>query len=576
MPSASRARSPFASVDPELLRSIARNEKSAERTFRRLYTKPFVAFVVQTEPKLTGPEALLCFEEILAAVHGGAIRTANALVRFARKSLHTQRSAARSSRQGLRPVKRAARRTPKARALRKPSAKASAKKATRKPIRAIRPAKKAAKRTVRPVPKKAVRKTTRGPGPAKRATRKVGNSAIRKVAARRTRPGAGSERRESFTVEFIPHSNIVDGFGGDDIRIRELATAVEKALDETSLPSESPLMPRRDEDVLFPVWFGTNRNVLLSKTKGVTFGSEQSSLTRGRADVWIPQSHERGAIKGKWLDKLQHFDLKHGDLQLREVLTLEPDTFYAQVRARIEASRAAGDGAQALVFIHGFNSSFEGAAIRAAQLGCDLEVTGATAFFSWPSMGKTKGYMADEATIEASVPDIVEFLTDFTRRSGADVVHLVAHSMGNRGLLRAMEQIASKADTQGVRFGQIFLAAPDVDRRLFEQLAVHYRSPRSVRTTLYSSRGDQAVHLSKILHKNPRAGYYTPFTIVDGIDTVAVPDFDLDLLGHTYFAQADALLYDMNGLMRHDQPAAKRMRIVTGTDNGKTYFILKR
>ena len=575
MPSVSRARSPFASVDPELLLSIARNEKSAERTFRRLYTKPFVAFVVLTEPKLTRPEALLCFEEILAAVHGGSIRTANALVRFARKSLRTQRSAARSSRRGLRQVKRAARRTPKARALRKPSAKASAKKATRKPTRAIRPAKKAAKRTVRPVPKMAVRKATGRPEPVKRTARKVGKSAIRKAATRRARPAAGSAPRETFTVEFIAHKNLIDGFGGSGIRIRELPTAVENDLEGTAHPSERPLMPRRDEDVLFPVWFGTNRNVISSK-HGASFGTEQSSLTRGRADVWIPQSHERGAIKGKWLDKLKHFDLKHGDLQLREVLTLEPDTFYAQVRARIEASRAAGDGAHALVFIHGFNNSFEDAAIRAAQLGCDLEVPGATAFFSWPSMGKTQGYMADEATIEASVPDIVEFLTDFTRRSGADVVHLVAHSMGNRGLLRAMEQIASKADTQGVQFGQIFLAAPDVDRRLFEQLAVHYRSPRSVRTTLYSSRRDLAVHLSKILHKNPRAGYYTPFTIVDGIDTVAVPDFDLDLLGHIYFAQADALLYDMNGLMRHDQPAAKRMRIVTGTDNGKTYFILKR
>ena len=36
-------------------------------------------------------------------------------------------------------------------------------------------------------------------------------------------------------------------------------------------------------------------------------------------------------------------------------------------------------------------------------MGFDLKVTGATAFFSWPSLGMTSAYTADEDTIQVSV-----------------------------------------------------------------------------------------------------------------------------------------------------------------------------
>ena len=73
---------------------------------------------------------------------------------------------------------------------------------------------------------------------------------------------------------------------------------------------------------------------------------------------------------------------------------------------------------------------------------------------------------ADEATIEASERAITEFLIDFTTNCGAEKVHVIAHSMGNRGLLRALQRIAASAETRTrIKFGQIFLAAPDVGPR---------------------------------------------------------------------------------------------------------------
>jgi esterase/lipase superfamily enzyme len=220
--------------------------------------------------------------------------------------------------------------------------------------------------------------------------------------------------------------------------------------------------------------------------------------------------------------------------------------------------------------------SFDDAAIRAAQLAYDLKVPGPTVFFSWPSRGSVAAYPVDEASIEASERAITDFLVDFTAHCGVEKVHVIAHSMGNRGLLRALQRIAAQAQTLGqVKFGQVFLAAPDVDRDLFLDLARLYPE-HAERTTLYASNGDLPVHLSAQLHDAPRCGYFTPYTVAPGVDTVAVPDFDIDLLGHAYFAQAEALLHDIHDLMRHNEAPAKRQRITPAMHEGTAFWRLRK
>jgi hypothetical protein len=60
------------------------------------------------------------------------------------------------------------------------------------------------------------------------------------------------------------------------------------------------------------------------------------------------------------------------------------------------------------------------------------------------------------------------------------------------------------------------------------------------------------------------------------VDTVVVPDFDIDLLGHSYFAQAEALLHDIYDLMRHGEPPGKRQRIVPAVYEGTAFWKLRR
>jgi esterase/lipase superfamily enzyme len=261
---------------------------------------------------------------------------------------------------------------------------------------------------------------------------------------------------------------------------------------------------------------------------------------------------------------------------VQHIEPLQRDAFLSEIQRATRDARENGEASHALFFLHGFNVTFEEAAIRAAQIGFDLKVPGATAFFSWPSRGSVTAYPADEASIEGSEQAITDFLVDFTQNCGAGKVHVIAHSMGNRGLLRALQRIAANAETRGkVKFDQVLLAAPDVDRDLFLNLARLYPE-HAERTTLYASDVDLPVHLSARLHEAPRAGYYAPYTVAPGVDTVAVPDFDIDLLGHSFFAQAEALLHDMYDLMRHGDPPAVRQRISPTVDEGSVFWRLRR
>ena len=61
-----------------------------------------------------------------------------------------------------------------------------------------------------------------------------------------------------------------------------------------------------------------------------------------------------------------------------------------------------------------------------------------------------------------------------------------------------------------------------------------------------------------------------------GVDTVAVPDFDIDLLGHSYFAQAEALLHDIHDLMLHGKAPGKRQRISPDVHDGVAFWKLRK
>lgn len=325
---------------------------------------------------------------------------------------------------------------------------------------------------------------------------------------------------------------------------------------------------------LYPVWFGTNRKPVDINDISQGFSKERDEkLHYGICQVAVPESHKIGSTGSPWWQRLLTSTDDRLKLQSESLKVLDEIMFWDSVQKALQEHEP--DENSALVFIHGFNVSFEDAALRAAQIGFDLQVPGIMAFYSWPSQAKLMGYTADGATIEASEQYIAKFLLNLAQKTKIDKIHIIAHSMGNRGLLRAMQRVLAQVEAASeVPFGQIVLAAPDVDPDLFKQLAKDYHK-LAERTTLYISDKDKALSFSGIIHNYPRVGFFPPVIVVEGIDTIQVSKIDLTFLGHGYFADARILLEDIRDLLIHNTPPNKRDgRLEPSTDGN--YWIIRR
>jgi esterase/lipase superfamily enzyme len=322
----------------------------------------------------------------------------------------------------------------------------------------------------------------------------------------------------------------------------------------------------------YVVWYGTNRWPVDPNDAGKGYSAMRDNVVHyGSCRVFIPASHKIGSIGSPWWKRL--LMMTDDRLRLLGIDALHVDAYWNGIAAQLAAIDA--DERGALIFVHGYNVSFQEAALRAAQIGFDLSVKGAMAFFSWPSQGSTGAYPADEATIDASEGAITDFMTDFAERSGATAVHIIAHSMGNRGVLRAVNRIAATAQRRtGKPFGQIILAAADVDADLFRQLSAAYAEVAS-RTTLCVSKRDRAVEASRWLHKFARAGLMPPTLVLPGIDTINVTNVDLTMLGHGYIAEARDVLTDMHALITRGAPPGERFGLREAkNEEGARYWLV--
>src|SRR5215469_3610694 len=251
---------------------------------------------------------------------------------------------------------------------------------------------------------------------------------------------------------------------------------------EAASTATAPPAPSRGETeqhknaVHFRVWYGTNRAFKNVRDPAKGFKSEfdpDRAVHYGSCKVYIPESHEFGSIGTSWWNRWRKLKFEDDHLKIVErKSSADSEQFFSEIRQEIAAFGPLDR--QILLYLHGYCVSFDEAALRAAQIGADLKAVGVTAFFSWPSCGSVRGYFADADRIAASEPAITEFLQHLTRDTGAQAVHIIAHSMGNRGLARSIQRIISDTSMSGVRFGQIILAAPDIEVSLFRDLAAVY------------------------------------------------------------------------------------------------------
>ncbi|TWU40323.1 hypothetical protein Q31b_36710 [Novipirellula aureliae] len=308
---------------------------------------------------------------------------------------------------------------------------------------------------------------------------------------------------------------------------------------------------------------------------GVTYTSDRGQLVRGVCEVTVPDSHQRGLVERP---SLLHFEVRE-DQQKHVVLTSAIELGKTDFQQRMSSMIAKSPERDLLVFIHGYNVDFESAVLRTAQIAVDLPFEGVPVCYSWPSQASLMGYTIDENNSEWTIYHLKQFLLELAEESGADSINVVAHSMGNRAMTAAIEQIRYELDPRDrdsvPMFDRIVLAAPDVDADRFRRDLAPALLEVSNQVTLYASSDDQALIASKTVHGYPRAGESgANIVVVPGVETIDVSGIDLSLLGHSYYGDNESMLRDLYELVRKGLPAAKRNMLLTRRDGEQIYWQL--
>ncbi len=336
-------------------------------------------------------------------------------------------------------------------------------------------------------------------------------------------------------------------------------------------PADRSAFGNNDMDgnfVSIDTFFGTDRKDTNSHKAYERFSGERGEgISYGICKVSIPKQHQVGEVE-RPLWGLRYLENEKKHVLLRSINSLSATDFFAELRIRM-----LGQLSSALVFVHGYNVSFEAAAMRTAQMAYDLKFNGLPCFYSWPSDGRLTSYNKDEADIKWTEPNMYRFLVDFFEKSSVDQVYLIGHSMGTRALSRVVGKLLNEHPQYKDRLQEVILAAPDIDADIFKRDIAPVITNAGQTITLYTSNNDLPLVASAKIHGQSRAGFAGKNMVVQkGIETIDASTAGEDLLKHSYVGDSRSILSDLYYLLRGLRPDERFDLAKRKHDSGGEYW----
>src|SRR5271157_2272044 len=231
---------------------------------------------------------------------------------------------------------------------------------------------------------------------------------------------------------------------------------------------------------------------------GVMFGGARGrGLDFADIVVSVPPDSARKAGDVQWPSS------PPGDPQ-RDFVTLRADRLdLAQAKVDFNARVSRTPGHKVLLFVHGYNTRFEEAVYKFAQIVHDAHVDVAPVLFTWPSGGNLVDYVYDRDSAMYSRDAFEVVLQALADNKNVGSISILAHSMGNYLAVEALRQMAIRDRGLPSKIRDVMLASPDIDVDVFRrQIAEIDVKPRTTQFTLFVSRDDKALSLSSFLARD--------------------------------------------------------------------------
>ncbi|MCC6678684.1 MAG: alpha/beta hydrolase [Phycisphaerales bacterium] len=270
----------------------------------------------------------------------------------------------------------------------------------------------------------------------------------------------------------------------------------------------------------------------ISPGKGVTWEQlVEDSVSARRSRTYSPKVvkvEELGTIE----PTTKLLEASEGRLAVRpgaaEEMDAEREQFYRVLSRYLDHS----DRKEVVVFVHGYNNTFDDAVLRIAEAWHLSGRQGVPIVYSWPAgSGGLKGYAYDRESGEFTIVHLKMLLMMLARCPQVEKVHLVSHSRGTDVATTALRELHAECrgaleigpvsqalgltpvEIQGgprstreiLKLATLVLAAPDLDSQVFVQRFFGENLLAAAdRTIIYFSEEDSALGLADWLFRSRR------------------------------------------------------------------------
>jgi len=260
-----------------------------------------------------------------------------------------------------------------------------------------------------------------------------------------------------------------------------------------------------------------------------------------------------------------------------------------RLRAEIARRLVSSPRKEVVLFVHGYNTSFEDSALTMGELCHFLGRDFVCGIFTWPAGGHRGilfGYDLDRESAEYAVEDLVKVIRIVGRTPGVERVHLIAHSRGTDTLASALAQLSAEAymlrssPDRAFHIANVVLVAPDLDADVaITKIFKVFSDPdlpfgenaepsallppaRGLKVSLYVSPDDRAIATASLLFGSIArlgridAAMLTPEQIkaigmLHAVDIIQVRG-TTDFFGHSYFVSNPRVSSDIVAMLRYD------------------------
>jgi esterase/lipase superfamily enzyme len=364
-------------------------------------------------------------------------------------------------------------------------------------------------------------------------------------------PGEIQERGDRFLQSIVSETNARKAISSERPQYSALPPPKESADDGLLMYKQGSFekLPKIPDERSVDLLFATNRSRVHASTRIKFTAGREPTLTFGAVRVNVPKDHRIGRLEVPrkkwdwttlWFSREKKSASKHFLMTHLEILS---ETDFVE-------SAQSDPAHTALIFVHGFNASFDDAALRFAQIVWDMQFTGIPILYSWPSGGGLSRYYYDLNSALFSAGSFQRLIKMLFEQAGIEKLHIIAHSMGNHLALDAMNKLALSGSAP--KISELVMAAPDVDIDLFKSFMTNVQ-PFARGMTLYASANDRALVVSRVFARKERAGDVLKNgpLLVANVDSIDVSAIGTEMFGlnHRDFASNRSLIDDIGRLL---------------------------